>query len=148
MGQGAYVLPEDRVKWPGALHVVQSQLELEVHAGGKTVLELKGYSHYVPTETRTVFLYAQPKAILPAWFSGERFVLNLVVTRTGLFPGNSREGFSEWKEREFFWRVKSRLLTLKIIWTWEGFKNLRNMALSGLINTVVLYQVDEDIGIS
>jgi hypothetical protein len=106
-GQGAYVLPEDRVEWFGALYAVQSQLELEVHAGGKTVLELKGYGHYVPEETRTLFLYAQPRVILPAWFSGERIGLRLVVTRTNLFPPESHEGFSEWKEREFSIRISS-----------------------------------------
>ncbi len=106
-GQGAYVLPEDPVEWPGALFAVQSRLELEVHAGGKTALELKGYGHYVSAETRTLFLYAQPKVILPAWFSEERLGLNLVVTRTSLFPGNNREGFSEWKEREFSIRISS-----------------------------------------
>ena len=62
-GQGAYILPEDRVEWPGALYAVQSQLGLDVHAGGKTVLELKGYGHYVPEETRTLFLYAQPSVV-------------------------------------------------------------------------------------
>jgi len=106
-GQGAYILPEDRVEWSGALYAVQSQLELEVHAGGKTVLELKGYGHYVPEETRTLFLYAQPRLILPAWFSGERLGLRLVVTRTSLFPPDSHEGFSEWKEREFSIRISS-----------------------------------------
>jgi len=106
-GQGAYVLPEDRVEWFGALYAVQSQLGLEVHAGGKTALELKGYGHYVPEETRTLFLYAQPRLILPAWFSGERLGLRLVVTRTSLFPPESHEGLSEWKEREFSVRISS-----------------------------------------
>jgi hypothetical protein len=106
-GRGAYILPEDRVEWPGALYSLQSQLELEVHAGGKTALELKGYAHYVPEETRTLFLYAQPKVILPTWFSKERLSLRLVVTRTSLFPENNREGFSEWKEREFSIRISS-----------------------------------------
>lgn len=106
-GQGAYVLSEDRVEWPGALYAVQSQLDLQVHAGGKTALELKGYGHYVPERTRTLFLYAQPKVILPAWFSRERLGLSLVVIRTGLFPGDSREGFSVWKEREFSIRISS-----------------------------------------
>src|SRR4030067_1180659 len=106
-GQGAYILPEDRVEWPGALYAVQSQLELEVHSWGKTALELKGYGHYIPEETRTLFLYAKPGMVLPAWFSGERFGLRLVVTRTSLFPVNNRDGFSEWKEREFSIRISS-----------------------------------------
>lgn len=106
-GQGAYILPEDRVEWAGALYAVQSQLDLDVHAGGKTALELKGYGHYVSEETRTLFLYAPPGAILPAWFSGERLGLHVVVTRTSLFPRDSHEGFSEWKEREFSIRISS-----------------------------------------
>jgi hypothetical protein len=106
-GRGAYILPEDRVEWPGALYSVQSQLDIGAHAGGKTALELKGYAHYVPEETRTLFLYAQPKVILPNWFSGERFGLSLVVTRTSLFPGSTHEGFSEWNEREFSIRISS-----------------------------------------
>jgi hypothetical protein len=106
-GQGAYILLEDRVEWPGALYAVQSQLELEVHAGGKTALELKGYGHHVPVETKTLFLYTQPGMVLPAWFTGERFGLRLVITRTSLFPANNREGFSEWKEREFSIRISS-----------------------------------------
>ena len=30
-----------------------------------------------------------------------------MVTRTSLFPGSSREGYSEWKEREFSIRISS-----------------------------------------
>jgi hypothetical protein len=45
--------------------------------------------------------------ILPAWFSGERLGVSLLVTRTSLFPGKSPEGFSEWKEREFSIRISS-----------------------------------------
>ena len=33
--------------------------------------------------------------------------LSLEVTRTSLFPGNTHEGFSEWKEREFSIRISS-----------------------------------------
>jgi len=106
-GQGAYILPEDRVEWTGALCAVQSQLQLEVHAGGKTALQLKGYGHYLPSETRDLFLYAQPKVNLPAWFSAERLGLSLEVTRTSLFPSNCHEGFSEWKEREFSIQISS-----------------------------------------
>ena len=46
-GRGAYVLSGDRVEWPGALYAVQTQLGLNVHVGGKSALELKGYGHYL-----------------------------------------------------------------------------------------------------
>jgi hypothetical protein len=61
----------------------------------------------VTEETKALFLYTLPGVILPAWFSGERLGLRLVVTRTSLFPPDSHEGFSEWKEREFSIRISS-----------------------------------------
>jgi hypothetical protein len=106
-GRGAYVLPGDRVEWPGALYAVQSQLGLDIHAGGKTALELKGYGHYVPTGKKRIFLYAKPGVILPAWFKGERLGVDLVLVRTNLFSEHNHEGFSEWKEREFSIQIAS-----------------------------------------
>lgn len=106
-GRGAYVLPGDRVEWPGALYAVQSQLGLDIHAGGKTALELQGYGHYVPAGKKRVFLYAKPGVILPAWFKGERLGVDLVLIRTNLFSEQNHEGFSEWKEREFSMRIAS-----------------------------------------
>jgi hypothetical protein len=106
-GRGAYVLPGDRVEWQGALYAVQSQLGLEIHAGGKTALELKGYGHYVPAGKKRVFFYAKPRVILPAWFKGERLGVDLVLIRTNLFSEHNHEVFSEWKEREFSIRIAS-----------------------------------------
>jgi hypothetical protein len=71
-GRGAYVLSGDRVEWPGAVYALQKQLGLNVHPGGKTALELKGYGHYLPSGKRTIFLYATQGLVLPAWFKGER----------------------------------------------------------------------------
>ena len=51
-GRRAYVLPGDRVEWPGAVYALQAQLALNVHPGGKTALELKGYGHYLSPEQR------------------------------------------------------------------------------------------------
>ena len=71
-GRGAYVLSGDRVEWPGAVYTLQKQLGLNVHPGGKTALELKGYGHYLPSGKRTIFLYATQGLVLPTWFKGER----------------------------------------------------------------------------
>ena len=78
-----------------------------VHAGGKSALELKGYGHYLSAGKRRLFLYACPGTALPAWFQGDRLGVDLVVTRTGLFPADSLEGFSEWKERELVIRISA-----------------------------------------
>ena len=100
-GRGAYIRSGDKVDWPGALYTLQTQLGLPVHTGGKTALELKGFAHYLPAAQRRVFLYGSPGIVLPAWFTGDRFGVEFVVTRTNLFPTDPQEGFTEFKERDF-----------------------------------------------
>ena len=104
-GRGAYIRSGDRVDWPGALYTIQTQLALPVHVGGKTALELKGYAHYLPAKQNRVFLYGHRGLILPSWFSEDRFGVEFVVTRTNLFPEDSREGFTDFKDRDFSVRI-------------------------------------------
>ncbi len=106
-GRGAYILYGDKVEWPGALYTLQTQLRLNVHPGGKTALELKGYAHYLPSGKRKIFLYGTQGQVLPNWFKGERLGIDIVMTRTNLFPGESQEGFSEFKEKDFSIRISS-----------------------------------------
>jgi hypothetical protein len=104
-GRGAYIRSGDKVDWPGALYTLQNQLSLPVHVGGKTALQLKGYAHYLPTRQNKVFLYGPRGLILPAWFKEDRFGVRFVVTRTNLFPADCREGFTDFKERNFSVRI-------------------------------------------
>jgi hypothetical protein len=95
------------VDWLGALYTLQTQLALPVHVGGKTALELKGYAHYLPAKQNKVFLYGPQGLILPAWFREDRFDVKFVVTRTHLFPADSREGFTEFQEKDFSVRISA-----------------------------------------
>jgi hypothetical protein len=106
-GRGAYILHGDKVEWAGALYALQTQLDLKVHPGGKTALELKGYAHYLPSGKKTVFLYGAQGQVLPKWFRGERLGIDIVMTRTNLFPANSKDGLSAFRERDFSIRISS-----------------------------------------
>lgn len=106
-GRGAYIRSGDRVDWPGALYTLQMQLGLSIHAGGKTALERKGLAHYLPATQRRIFLYGSRGLVLPAWFRKARFGVEVIVTRTNLFPADFREGFTEFKERDFTVRISS-----------------------------------------
>lgn len=106
-GRGAYIRSGDKVDWPGALYTLQTQLGLPVHAGGKTALERKGYAHYLPAKQKRVFLYGPRGLALPAWFKGDRFGVEFVVTRTKLFPAALREGFTEFAEKDFSVRISA-----------------------------------------
>jgi hypothetical protein len=104
-GRGAYIRSGDTVDWPGALYTLQHQLDLPVHAGGKTALELQGYAHYVPMKQRKVFLYAPQGVTVPSWFTEDRFGVTFVLTRTNMLPTDCAEGFSELKEHGFSVRI-------------------------------------------
>ncbi len=111
-GRGAYIRSGDKVDWPGALYTLQTQLGLPVHAGGKTALERKGYAHYLPARQTRVFLYGPRGLALPAWFKGDRFGVEFVVTRTNLFPTALREGFTEFTEKDFSVRISAPELAM------------------------------------
>jgi hypothetical protein len=106
-GRGAYILSGDKVEWPGALYTLQTQLGLNIHPGGKTALELKGYAHFLPSGKRKVFLYGTRGQVLPNWFKGERLGVDISMTRTNLFPSNIKDGFSEFNETGFSIKISS-----------------------------------------
>jgi hypothetical protein len=85
----------------GALYPLQTQLHLDLHAGGKTALEMKGYAHYLGDKIRTVFLYGRQGTKLPAWFKKHEWGVKIVSVMTNLFPKGYNEGLSEYREREF-----------------------------------------------
>ncbi|MBW1863993.1 MAG: type IV toxin-antitoxin system AbiEi family antitoxin [Deltaproteobacteria bacterium] len=105
-GRGAYILNGDKVDWYGALYALQNQLHLNVHPGGKTALELKRYAHYLLSGQKKIFLYGKQGLVLPTWFKGD-MGNDIVLTRTNLFPAESREGFSEFREMGFSIMISS-----------------------------------------
>ena len=72
LGQGAFIKAGDGVDWMGGLYAVQQQTDLKVHLGGKSLLELKGASHFVPMAPKKFLqIYADQehqKKPLPKWF--------------------------------------------------------------------------------
>jgi hypothetical protein len=106
-GRGAYILNRDKVEWPGALYALQNQLGLNVHPGGKTALELKGYAHYLPSSIRKIFLYGTQGLVLPTWFKGDRLGVEITLIRTNLFPVASELGLSEFKEKDLVVKISA-----------------------------------------
>jgi hypothetical protein len=111
-GRGAYIRSGDKVDWPGALYTLQTQLCLPVHAGGKTALERKGFAHYLPATQKRIFLYGPRGLVLPAWFTGDRFGVEFVMTRTNLLPTHLKDGFTEFKEKDFPVRISAPELAM------------------------------------
>lgn len=107
IGRGAYALYGDTVEWTGALYTLQTQLSLNVHAGGKTALEMKGYAHYLSEKIHRVFLYGPTSQKLPVWFREYDWNVDIMFTTTNLFPEDCKAGFTEFRDREFSIRISS-----------------------------------------
>lgn len=79
VGQGAYAKLNDHVTWQGALFALQKQLELPVHVGGLSALEIRGLAHFIQRneETRVFHLYNTTfqKRALPKWFNQMEMLL-------------------------------------------------------------------------
>ena len=68
LGRGAYKRPHETVTWQGALYSLQSQLDLPVHIGALTALELSGRGHYLRFGGSIAYLFSPPAIALPLWF--------------------------------------------------------------------------------
>lgn len=68
-GTGAFVRSGDSVNWQGGLYALQAELDMTVHVGARTALELQGRSHFVPLgrHKKIVLVSDQPER-LPTWF--------------------------------------------------------------------------------
>jgi len=86
LGNGTFKRPGDRLSWQGALHGLQSQLGLEVHAGALTALAAEGHRHYARSAKETVFLFSETGTTLPKWFREYPWTERMNLTQTRFLP--------------------------------------------------------------
>lgn len=85
LGRGAFKRPNEAVTWQGALYSVQNQLDLPVHVGALTALEMSGHQHYVRFTKSKAYLFSAPDVVLPKWFR-DHWGGEIKHVRTGLLP--------------------------------------------------------------
>jgi hypothetical protein len=90
LGYGAYTRAGAAVDWLGAVHALQTQLGLSLHPGGRTALELRGYTHYLPFGVRPAVLFGSPGTKLPAWFLAQSWARSVTLVTTGFLEGVER----------------------------------------------------------
>lgn len=92
IGQGAYIRSGDRVNWRGGIYALQQQLQLPIHVGGKTSLDLLGRGHFIPLgDLQHLYLYtngSDPKRQLPKWLAGYFKLPEIYYVPTVLFSSN------------------------------------------------------------
>lgn len=107
IGDGAYVRRGDSVDWRGALVALQTQLELPVHCGARTSLELQGYAHYAEVKRRSVYLFGPPGQRLPRWFENYDWEVKIVYKMSRLFPHVAQSTFINFSSGDFSIRISS-----------------------------------------
>lgn len=109
VGHGAFIRRGDKVGWEGAMHALQTQAGHLIHPGGRTALELSGYSHFLRLGTRrTVFLYGASGQRLPKWLKDRDWGVELRFSATTLFGRTAVDtGLTEHPVGSFALRVST-----------------------------------------
>lgn len=86
IGRGAYIRAGETVDWTGGLYAVQMQMQLAIHAGAKTALQMHGAAHYLSLGGQDpLYLFGSPGTKLPVWFKSHDWARKIQYTATGLF---------------------------------------------------------------
>jgi hypothetical protein len=99
IGHGAIIRSQDLIDWKGAVFALQNQLNIPVHIGGKTALEMQGYGHFVKFKESNVYLYAVGGTRLPKWFTSYDWGVNIVISNTNFLI--TQEGLRPEKYKNF-----------------------------------------------
>ncbi len=107
VGNGAVKLDGDEVDWLGGLYALQAQLNLPIHAGGRTALELKGYAHYGRVAKQSCFLFGARGSRLPQWVRKYDWGVQLVYRSSSFLPLDIADSFSEFQHKQFSVRISA-----------------------------------------
>ena len=108
IGRGAYIRQNDDVDWTGGLYAVQFQQNHPVFAGGKTALELKGYTHNIPMgKGRVITLISSQNKVLPTWFRNAEWDVSIRYHILNLFPDEPDAALTERKMGQYKVRLSA-----------------------------------------
>ncbi len=108
IGEGAYRKATETPPWTAGVEAIERELNMRVHVGGKTALELRGVAQYAALGQRApVWLFGQGKTKLPKWFVEYYWDAKMRLVQTELFQEGGL-GISELKTAEGFQILASR----------------------------------------
>jgi len=107
VSDGVYKLPDDNIDWYGAIFAIQQQLDLSIHPGGKTALQLLGYAHYLSESLNNLYLFGYRGEKLPTWYRKYHWEVNTNYSANQLFPKNLTIGQTEHSHKNFTIKISS-----------------------------------------
>lgn len=97
IGEEAYKKVGDQVEWAGAVSALQTQLNLSLHVGAKTALQLLGQAHFIPMQgIKRIQLFTRPGVSIPQWLRNEEaWKVEFKIYKTALFNDEIMTGLVE-----------------------------------------------------
>lgn len=103
--RGIYKLYDDEVSWEGVLFGFQKKSSITtLHAGGKTALNLAGYSHYLSRNENKVYLFSDRKENIHYWL--KKFN-NVILKRNEVFNYTRPENIKLYNTGNFYIKISS-----------------------------------------
>ena len=85
IGTGAMLKSNDSLLLSGALAALQVQVNIPIHIGGRSALELNGSTHYLQLSSPELTLFTSGKIKLPFWFLNNNWNVNYNIFKVSLF---------------------------------------------------------------
>lgn len=107
LGGGTYVKAKDNLDWQAAIFTAQTELNLPIHVGGRSVFDLFGTSQYLNLGKRpTVFVVVREKVRVPIWLKQNDWGVGFQFKTSKLFEEDL--GLEVFKKSKFEITVSSR----------------------------------------
>ena len=106
IGKGAMVKSDDHLLLSGALSALQLQLNINIHYGGRSALELQGGSHYLRLAVSDATLFVLGQTRLPSWFVNNKWDSSYQIFKISLFR-NDAIGLVDYKDDYITLKISS-----------------------------------------
>lgn len=97
IGTGAMLKSADPFLLSGALAALQLQVNIHIHLGGRSALELNGKTHYLQLTSPEITLFTSGKTKLPLWFVNNYWNVDYKVFNASLFK-NETVGLTNYQD--------------------------------------------------
>ena len=107
LGGGAYAKSKDKLDWRAAISTIQRELNLPIHIGGRSALDLNGSGQYLNLgEKLVIFLIMREKTRIPIWLKSNDWCAEFRFKTSHLFSNDI--GLEVLKRTKFDLTISSR----------------------------------------
>ena len=132
VGEGAVILSRDEPTLYGAFYALQRDLQLKIHVGGLTALEMQGRGQYAKGGVPRVWVFGEVRR-LPKWFTNYPWKEELRFSGAKFSADYSTKGFTTWGEAQpevqISGEIRAMLELLTLVPKSESIEQARDLML-------------------